>query len=126
MNTEPREVIDKATREEVFHKFNGHCAYCGIVLNKGWHVDHVWPHSGGGPEDIVNYFPACKYCNTLKNSLHLEQFRSTIEKYHTKCGAVVAERFGSIQIIGPITVVFWFEKQGYVFPEALVKSMIQI
>ena len=121
-----REPIDKAIRDECFHKFGGYCAYCGTILKKkGWHADHVIPWAKGGPDDIMNLFPACKDCNTLKSDSHIETFRKTIEKYHEKSGVVIASRFGSIQIIGPIQVEFWFEKQGYIFPEELVKAMIE-
>jgi hypothetical protein len=112
-------------RSEIKDKFGGHCAYCGILLKaKGWHVDHVIPYAAGGPEDINNYFPACKHCNSLKNSYSLESFRRTIEDYHTKAGVIVSERFGILQVIGPVKVVFWFEKQGYVFPEELVRTLM--
>jgi hypothetical protein len=30
-------------RELVYKKYDGHCAYCGCVLEKGWHVDHLEP-----------------------------------------------------------------------------------
>lgn len=120
-----RAPIDKVTREECKAKFGGHCAYCGVLLkNKGWHVDHVIPVASGGPDDIMNFFPACKYCNTLKNALTLEQFRSCIADYHLKAGVVLSERFGILTIIGPTKIEFWFEKQGYVFPEDLVKAMM--
>jgi 5-methylcytosine-specific restriction endonuclease McrA len=121
-----REPIDKATRDQCFHKFGGHCAYCGIQLKKSFHVDHVIPWAGGGPDDIMNFFPACKYCNTLKNSLSLEQFRTCIEEYHKKAGVIVSERFGILKVIAPVKVEFWFEKQGYTFPYDLIKSMMRI
>ena len=103
----------------------GHCAYCGVQLGKSFHVDHVIPFAAGGVDDIMNFFPACKYCNVLKNASTLEGFRKTIEEYHLKAGVVVSERFGILQVIGPKPVVFWFEKQGYVFPEELVKAMMK-
>lgn len=122
-----REPIDKHVREECFHKFGGHCAYCGWQLKKkGFHVDHVVPFSAGGPDDIVNFFPACKHCNILKNASNLEQFRKIIEEYHTKAGAIISERFGMIQIFGPMKVEFWFEKQGYKFPYETVYAMMNI
>lgn len=120
-----REPIDPTMRSDVFHKFGGHCAYCGWMLKtKGFHVDHVIPFAGGGPDDIMNFFPACKWCNTLKNSLTLEQFRKCIENYHLKAGVIVSERFGILKVIAPLDVEFWFEKQGYKFPEDLVKAMM--
>lgn len=121
-----REPIDKATREEVYHKFGGKCSYCGYDIGtKGFHVDHVIPVAAGGPDDQLNLFPSCKHCNSLKNSFTLEQFRMMIEEYHLKSGAIVASRFNTIWIIGPTKVVFWFEKCGYTFPEELVKGMMR-
>jgi len=35
--------LSKSTRIEVFNKYNGHCAYCGCDLQKGWHVDEIEP-----------------------------------------------------------------------------------
>lgn len=119
-----RPPIDKATREEAKHKFGGHCAYCGVRLGKSFHVDHVIPYAAGGPEDIMNFFPACKYCNSLKNALSLEQFRKSVEDYHLKAGVVLSERFGILHVISAKPVEFWFEKQGYRFPEELVKAMM--
>lgn len=122
-----REPIDKATREEVYHKFDGHCAYCGhTIKTKGFHVDHVIPVAAGGPDDLMNFFPSCKYCNSLKNSLNLEQFRTCIEDYHKKAGVIVSERFGALTILGPIKVTFFFEKHGFTFPEDLVKAMMHL
>lgn len=120
-----REPIDPIVRSECKHKFGGHCAYCGVLLGKSFHVDHVIPFAGGGPDDIMNFFPACKYCNTLKNALSLEQFRKTIAEYHTKAGVIVSERFGILKVIAPMPIEFWFEKQGYVFPEDLIKAMMR-
>src|ERR1700751_414762 len=31
----------KTNRELVFNKFGGKCAYCGVELTKGWHVDEL-------------------------------------------------------------------------------------
>lgn len=119
-----REPIDKLVRAEVKDKFGGHCAYCGIQLGRSFHVDHVIPFAGGGPDDIMNFFPSCSHCNILKNCLTLEQFRKTIEEYHLKAGVILSERFHILKVIAPVKVFFWFEKQGYVFPEDLVKAMM--
>lgn len=35
--------MKKAERQKIFEKFDGKCAYCGFVLEKGWHVDEVEP-----------------------------------------------------------------------------------
>lgn len=120
-----REPIEKETRDEVYHKFSGHCAYCGLQMGvKGFHVDHVIPVAAGGPDHLANFFPACRHCNLLKSDSTLDQFRKCVEDYHEKSGSIVAERFGSIKILGPIKVEFWFEKHGYTFPEELVRALM--
>lgn len=35
--------MDKKTRQLIFDKFGGKCAYCGCDLEKGWHVDEIEP-----------------------------------------------------------------------------------
>jgi hypothetical protein len=35
--------MDKKTRQIIFDKYNGKCAYCGCELVKGWHADHIEP-----------------------------------------------------------------------------------
>jgi 5-methylcytosine-specific restriction endonuclease McrA len=35
--------MNKKDRQIIFDKFNGHCAYCGEPLVKGWHVDELMP-----------------------------------------------------------------------------------
>lgn len=61
--------------EKVFAKTDGHCAYCGIVLDIDWNVDHVIPKARGGSNGIDNLFAACPTCNMSKGAKSLEQFR---------------------------------------------------
>lgn len=35
--------MKRSDRELIFNKYNGHCAYCGEPLTKGWHVDELLP-----------------------------------------------------------------------------------
>jgi hypothetical protein len=35
--------MTKKDRQIIFDKYNGHCAYCGCELVKGWHVDELLP-----------------------------------------------------------------------------------
>lgn len=119
-----REVIPKEIRAEVKQKFGGCCAYCGITLKKSFHVDHVIPVAAGGVDDIMNYFPACRECNTVKNSFSLEQFRTILESIPFRGLAVIGERLGMLQIYGPVKVVFHFEKQGHKFDYEVVEAMM--
>ena len=62
-------------RQSVFDKYNGKCAYCGCVLEKGWHVDHINPKRDGGTDDFENLNPACFSCNNYKSGNKIETFR---------------------------------------------------
>jgi hypothetical protein len=102
--------MNKKDRQIVFDKYNGHCAYCGCKLEKGWHVDELLPvrryrvqakdKNGDSiwdktrhrwkekiiitkPENfhIDNQMPSCASCNINKHSLSLEDFRSLIEGF---------------------------------------------
>jgi 5-methylcytosine-specific restriction endonuclease McrA len=35
--------MKKSDRQKIFDKYDGHCAYCGCELTKGWHVDELLP-----------------------------------------------------------------------------------
>jgi hypothetical protein len=120
-----RDPISKELREEVKSKFGGHCAYCGVLLKKSFHVDHVVPVAAGGPDDVCNYFPSCRHCNTFKNSFSLEEFRRNIENQINKSHMIIAERFEMIKILGPVKVTFYFETLGHVFDSEVVYSMMK-
>ena len=78
-----RKTISKAVRLEVFKKCNGHCAYCGCILEyKDMQVDHVIPLNGWseqGVDSFENMLPACRSCNHYKSRSTLENFRKMIE-----------------------------------------------
>ena len=119
-----RTVIPKEIREEVYNKFGGHCAYCGIFLNRSFHVDHIIPIAKAGVDDVMNYFPACSKCNQFKNAFSLEEFRLILqEQTLNKCSFILAERFGQITV-HPSQITFYYEKCGYTFPEDLVKALM--
>jgi len=81
-------------RIEVYNKFNGHCAYCGIKLNKNhFHIDHIIPKYRGysdmeltrmnivrGENDILNYNPCCMSCNSSKSVYSIEKWRDEINQ----------------------------------------------
>lgn len=88
-----RKTIPKKTREAVYNKFDGHCAYCGKKLEpKGWQLDHLIPvqrerfkrYSEEEIECFENYVPSCRRCNHYKRAHSLEVFRKYIEEIPAK------------------------------------------
>lgn len=76
-----RKPIPKKIREQVYQKYNGHCAYCGCKLEyKDMQVDHVIPVYGkDGSNDLDNLMPTCRMCNFYKSTYSLEDFRKNLE-----------------------------------------------
>lgn len=54
----------KSVRKSVFDKYGEICLACGATENIT--IDHVIPVSKGGRNDISNYQPLCKSCNSKK------------------------------------------------------------
>lgn len=88
-----RKTISKKTREAVYDKYNGHCAYCGKKIEyKEMQVDHLIPvqrerwkkYSEEEIECFENYTPACRRCNHYKRAHSLEVFRKMIEEIPSK------------------------------------------
>ena len=126
-------AIFKKDREIIFKKYGGKCAYCGTLLQKGWHVDDLLPvrrnmkynkhkskfiHDGTyeHPErlNIDNQMPSCPSCNINKHSMSLEEFRNLITGFIKHLNEVniqykIAKRYGLVnETIKPI--VFYFER----------------
>ncbi len=88
-----RKTIPKKTREAVYNKYDGHCAYCDKELEpKGWQLDHLIPYqrerckkyTEEEIECFENYMPACRRCNHYKRAHSLEVFRKYIEEIPAK------------------------------------------
>jgi 5-methylcytosine-specific restriction endonuclease McrA len=100
--------MKKDERLKVFNKTNGRCAYCGNILEKGWHVDHKEPilrkmkevkgyltnegqwvpsrYINDGCENpemdcFENMLAACPSCNINKHSGSVENFRDLIANF---------------------------------------------
>lgn len=113
-------AISKKTREEVYRKYDGHCAYCGReIAYKDMQVDHflplrTWGIEDAGTDDISNLMPSCRMCNHYKRAHTLETFRRYIaeiprklrENYIYKVGVV----YGNV-IENEKPIEFYFEKQ---------------
>jgi uncharacterized protein (TIGR02646 family) len=104
-------------REQIKQKYDGRCAYCGVELVKGWHIDHIKPQIYGGTNDFSNLNPSCKYCNNYKCHTDLEEYRTQLKKmlnekmeylFKSKTKMQVAINMGSI-IHKPWHGQFYFE-----------------
>jgi 5-methylcytosine-specific restriction endonuclease McrA len=74
----------EVSRQEVYDKYNGKCAYCGEDINlKKFQVDHIHPRHLSHLENLdndryENLNPACRKCNSFKAGSVLEIFRSEL------------------------------------------------
>ena len=111
-----RKSIPKKIREQVYQKFDGHCAYCGCELAyKDMQVDHVISVYGkNGSNDIDNLMPACRMCNFYKSIFSLEDFRKNLESLHERLRKPfiysLALKYGLITEHKD-KIVFYFEKE---------------
>ena len=115
--------MTKADRQLVFEKTDGHCAYCGVKLKKGWHLDHVKPiwrdnptvNEGiRGTDTVDNAFATCPRCNRWKTVHSLERFREEIgmqvERLRRDSAPFrLAEDFVQVLEMSRKPVVFYFE-----------------
>lgn len=96
-----RKPIPKKLREQVYAKYNGHCAYCGCKLDyKDMQADHansLWSKaypdgqrkvtddpSITQDDSIENLMPACRQCNFYKEACNIEQFRTILKESFEK------------------------------------------
>ena len=114
-------AINKKTREAVYRKYGGRCAYCGRPIDyKTMQVDHFQPlrsWEAGDPaaNNLSNLMPACRMCNHYKRAHSLETFRKYIaeiprklrEDYIYKIGVA----YGTV-IENEQPIVFYFEGKG--------------
>lgn len=91
----------KIDRHAVYEKYDGHCAYCGCVIQyKDMQVDHVFPKHTGGTDDIENLNPSCRICNHYKSTLMVDDMRAAILDMHRKLQKIsifrIAEKYGMV------------------------------
>jgi hypothetical protein len=110
-----RKSIPKAKRQEVFAKYDGHCAYCGQSIEyKDMQVDHLQSVMiYGDNTEIENLMPSCRMCNYYKDTMTIERFREELgelkKRLHYKFIYRLAKAYGLIvEIDKPIE--FYFEK----------------
>jgi diadenosine tetraphosphate (Ap4A) HIT family hydrolase len=95
-------VIDQYTgsvRYQVLSRAKFRCELCGISADeKNIEVDHIFPKSLGGKDDITNYQALCYSCNSAKRNTDSTDFRDLRSLYETKgegclfCDLLVKER----------------------------------
>ncbi len=62
-----RTPLNKHLRRACWEMTDGRCWYCGCRLAPHtYHVDHMYPKSLGGTDDLYNLVPSCSSCNLLK------------------------------------------------------------
>lgn len=122
-----KKTDNKNIRKVIFEKYNGHCAYCGIKLNKlNFTIDHIEPKfrkcldkelliykRERGKDSIDNYNPSCKSCNSSKSTFTIEKWKQEILlKYNRSLNESsnlrLLERFGMIKYNPDL--IFYFEK----------------
>jgi 5-methylcytosine-specific restriction endonuclease McrA len=122
----------KIDRKAVYGKYNGRCAYCGLVISiKEMQVDHAIPKfhhdpvsgclvvscrkfSDYGLNDFRNLMPSCRVCNSWKHTWTIDEFRHELEmqierlrKYSASFRIV--ERYGLIREATK-EIAFFFER----------------
>ena len=117
-----RKPIPKIVRQQVYEKYNGHCAYCGCKLDiKNMQVDHldsVYRAEAQGREasdSIENYNPYCRMCNFYKGAATIEEFRKKIltfqAVYFPECfNTRLAHKYG-MMTFAKWDGKFYFEKE---------------
>jgi 5-methylcytosine-specific restriction endonuclease McrA len=109
-----RKKISKATRKEVWFKYNGRCAYCGkSVPFDEMEIDHMYPISMGGEDSYKNYMPACHDCNCFKSAMTVEGFRDRLMAIQSQMNKNPLYRLGVAHGLienKPNHVTFFFER----------------
>ena len=71
--------MTKELRQQIYNKYNGHCAYCGCEIEyKEMQIDHIIPKLFGGSNEIGNLNPSCRACNFYKGTFTIEEFRERV------------------------------------------------
>ena len=120
----------KLTKEMLFAKFDGVCAFCGYPLGERWHIwdieskNTIVTASGEiiiGNDSYNNKLPACISCNSTRihhspdkhSKIDIEKFRIALRRDHwfisTNTYYQKMLRFGIIKETGN-EIIFHFEK----------------
>ena len=93
----------KETRQEVYARFNGRCAYCNkkLFLNsanaaKNMTLDHFRPRSKGGRDEIKNLVASCADCNSRKGNMSPHKFCKSGVQFDAICAKLGVEAHGEV------------------------------
>ena len=124
-----RKIISKETREKVYNKYKGRCAYCGERIEyKDMQVDHFAPvYLFGDNIDINNLMPAYRSCNLRKNTLTIEKFRKDLLKIpfnlrRDDAAFRIAEKYKIIKVEKETDLQFYFETDECMFENIMNKE----
>lgn len=125
-----RKALSKKTRQLVYEKYHGHCAYCGCELDyKDMQVDHVESYYLNDPDnyfihrdkksvkelnELENLMPACRMCNFYKGTGTPEMFRDKLQEcllpnIRRPFQFRLAEKYGLVEVHEK-TIRFYFEE----------------
>ena len=105
--------LNKKLRQEIYNKYDGHCAYCGCEITmREMQVDHIVPkyrnnemwHQGEiGSDEISNLNPSCRMCNFYKGMYSLNRFRENLKdtlmrNVQRPFNFRLAERYGMVEV----------------------------
>lgn len=67
-----RTSFTKSIKFEVFKRDSYHCVACGAGKEFHLEVDHIYPHSKGGSDELSNLQTLCRSCNLSKSDKIIE------------------------------------------------------
>ena len=93
-----RKAVSKKIRFEVFKRDSFTCQYCGkaapeVIL----HLDHIYPVSKGGTNELLNLVTACDGCNLGKSDNKLDD-NSMVEKQRRQL-AELGEKHSQLEMM---------------------------
>ncbi len=90
-----RPVIPWSVKNKLFMAQKGKCSYCGTIHRMGYlEIDHMYPFSRGGSDDIDNLQLLCVPCNMRKGIQSDEEFRDRYRRLLPADGSIPASPIG--------------------------------
>mgnify|MGYP000858725485 CR=1 FL=1 len=127
-------MVTKQTRQAVYNKYGGRCAYCGKELEyKDMQVDHIDPQryydDKKKADQMENLNPACRRCNHYKRGNSLGGFRRLLKTLHQRVREIyickVAEDYGVIKV-EPWDGKFYYERMPEEATEYTITQALRI